>query len=1053
MRWIIGSSLRFRYLVVALAAALMVYGAGQLKGARTDAFPEFAPPRVEVQTICLGLSSEETEELVTVPLEQALNGVAQLDEIRSASVPQLSSVELIFKRGTDLIQARQVVQERLATVVPTLPTWAAPPVMRQPISTTSRVMHIGVSSDTISPTDLSTIAYWKIRARLLRVPGVVNVAIWGERLKQHHVDVDPARLRAEHLSLDEVMNATADSLDAGLLRYNDFGNVIGTGGFVDTANQRFGIRHVLPIKTPADLGKIPLERPDGHIVPLRRVADVRIGNQPLVGDAVVNDGPGLLLVVEKAAGANTVQVTRGVDQALEELKPGLPGVAFDASIFRQADFIHDALDNLTLALLLGCILVVVVLTAFLFEWRTALISLLAIPLSLMAAVLVLYLRGDTINTMILAGLVIAVGVVVDDAIIDVENIWRRLRQRGDATGRLAPRIILGASLEVRSAIWYATLINVLAVVPVFFLQSVTGSFFEPLAFSYALAILASMVVALTVTPALSLILLSHTGRRGDAPLVRVAKRGYHAVLSRTIRRPWPAYAAVGALLVAGLFAAPTLGEELYPAFKERDFLMHWITSPGSSMPDEQRIVTQASKEMRQIPGVRNFGSHIGQAFLAEEVVGSNFGENWVSIDRDADYDKTLAKLEETVDAHPGLYHDVQTYLRERIDEVLAGAAEPLVVRIEGADLKTLRGEADRVEEAMSDIDGLDDLHVELVADVPEIEVRAKLAAAERYGLKPGDIRRAAAVLVSSEEVGDIFQGARAYDVHVWSTPGTRNSLSDIRNLPIDTPRGGQVRLGDVADVRVRPTPNVVHRQDGSRRIDIAANVSDRSLSDIAGDVRDKLATLTFPAGYHAELMGEAVEQEGSSNRLLVFGAAAAIGILLLLQAAFRNMRLALMFFLTLPMALVGGVLVVYLTGGTMSLGSYVGFLAVFGIAARNGILLINHCQHLERYEGERFGPQLVLRGAAERLSPIMMTALATALALVPLVVAGTVPGHEIEHPMALVILGGLATSTFVNLFVVPSLYLRFGRGTASTQEATTSDHDQPGRPVAAAPLT
>jgi CzcA family heavy metal efflux pump len=1023
MRWIIGSSLKFRYLVVAVAVALMVYGAGQVRNARTDAFPEFAPPRVEVQTICLGLSSEETEELVTVPLEQALNGVARLDEIRSASVPQLSSIELIFKRGTDLLQARQVVQERLSGVTASLPTWASPPVMRQPISTTSRVMHIGVSSDRIPLMQLSTIAYWKIRARLLRVQGVVNVAIWGERLQQQHVDVDPARLRARDVSLDQVMNATADSLDAGLLRYADFGNVIGTGGFVDTPNQRLGIRHVLPIETPADLGRVPVE----PTVRLGDVADVVEGHQPLVGDAVINDGPGLLLVVEKAAGANTVKVTNGVDDALDELRPGLPGIQFDATIFRQADFIDSAIDNLTLALLLGCLLVILVLVAFLFEWRTALISLLAIPLSLVAALLVLYLTGDSINTMILAGLVIAVGVVVDDAIIDVENIWRRLRLRGDGSGRLAPRIILEASLEVRTAIWYATLINVLAVVPVFFLQSVTGSFFEPLAFSYALAILVSMLVALTVTPALSLLLLSRTRERGDAPLVRWMKRGYGALLLGMIRRPWPAYAAAAVLVLGGLVAAPKLGEELYPAFKERDFLMHWITTPGTSHPEEKRIVTQASRELRTIPGVRNFGSHIGQAFLAEEVVGSNFGENWVSIDRNADYDKTLDALVEAVDAHPGLYHDVQTYLRERIDEVLAGAAEPIVIRIFGADLRTLRGEADRVKEALRDIEGLDDLHVELVADVPEIEVRENLAAAERYGLKPGDVRRAAAVLVSSEEVGDIFTGARAYDVHVWSTPETRQSLTDIRNLPIDTPSGDRVRLADVARIAVRPTPNVIHREDTSRRIDIAANVSERSLSEIVSDVRGRLEGVDFKTGYHAELLGEAVEQEGAQNRLLIFGIAAGIGILLLLQAAFRDTRLALMFFLTLPMALVGGVLMVYLTGGTLSLGSYVGFLAVFGIAARNGILLISHYQHLERHEGETFGPGLVLRGAKERLSPIMMTALATGLALAPLVVAGTIPGHEIEHPMALVIVGGLVTSTFVNLFVVPSLYLRFGR--------------------------
>jgi Cu/Ag efflux pump CusA len=725
-----------------------------------------------------------------------------------------------------------------------------------------------------------------------------------------------------------------------------------------------------------------------------------------------------------------------VDEALADLEPGLAGVRFDANIFRQADFIQMALDNLTLALLLGCLLVIGVLVAFLFEWRTALISLVAIPLSLMAAVLVLYLRGDTINTMILAGLVIAVGVVVDDAIIGVENIWRRMRERGDATGTHAPRIILEASLEVRGAMLYATLINVLAVVPVFFLQSVTGSFFEPLAFSYALAIAVSMLVALTVTPALALILLSKAPReRGDAPLVRWLKLGYAAALALVMRRQVPALAAVAVLAASGLVVARGFGENLYPAFKERDFLMHWITAPGTSHPEERRIVTQASRELRTIPGVRSFGSHIGQAFLAEEVVGSNFGENWVSVDRNADYDKTLHSIQKVVDAHPGLYHDVQTYLRERIDEVLAGAAEPIVVRIFGSDVKMLRRQAARVRSALAGIDGLDDLHTELAADVPEIEVKEDLAAARRYGLKPGDVRRASAVWMSSEEVGDIFRGARAYDVHVWSARTSRDSLTDVRNLPIDTPAGGTVSLGDVAAVRVKPTPNVIHREDTSRRIDIGANTSERSLSEIVSDVRDRLRTIAFPEGYHAELLGEAVEQEGAHSRLLLFALGAAVGIFLLLHAAFGSLRLAVMFFPTLPMALVGGVLAVALTGGTLSLGSYIGFLTVFGIAARNGILLINHCQHLERHEGETFGPALVMRGAKERLSPILMTALATALALVPLIVAGTIPGHEIEHPMALVIVGGLVTSTLVNLFIVPSLYLRFGRGGQRTAAA------------------
>jgi CzcA family heavy metal efflux pump len=1033
MRWIIASSLRFRFIVVAAAVALMVFGAGQLRDARTDAFPEFAPPRVEVQTITLGLSPEETEEFVTVPLEQTFNGVPGLDDIRSTTVAQLSSIEMIFKQNTDLIKARQVVQERLNLITPSLPTWAAPPVMRPPLSAVARIMQIGVTSKTLSPERLSTIAYWKIRARLLRVPGVVNVAIWGERLQQQHVDVEPARMAANNVTLDEVMTTTADSLDAGLLKYGSFGNTIGTGGFIDTANQRFGIRSNVPIKTMHDLAKVTIKERGGKPVRIGDVAKVQEGHQPLVGDAVVNGGPGLLLVVERSPGANTLKVTDGIDKALDDLKPGLPGVQFDNKIFRQADFVEIAVDNLTLALILGILLVILILIAFLFEWRTALISLVAIPLSLMAALMVLYLRGDSINTMILAGLVIAVGVVVDDAIIDVENIWRRLRQRGDGTGRLAPRIILEASLEVRSAILYATLINVLAVVPVFFLQSVTGSFFEPLAFSYALAILVSMVIALTVTPALALLLLSKTRDRRDAPVVRWLKRGYQAALTRVIRRPLPAVAILAVLAVGGLMVGNGLGHNLYPEFKEQDFFADWATPPGTSSKEESRITTRFANDIEKIPGVRSFGAHEGQAFLAEEVVGQNFGEGWFSIDRNADYEKTVNSLRETVDGYPGIYRELLTYLRERIDEVLAASTEPVVIRIFGDDVDVLRAQAHRVEEALSEVKGLEDLNTELYADVPQVDVEERLAAGRRYGLKPGDVRRAAGALLASEEVGDIFRGQRAYDVHVFSTPETRRSLTDIRNLPIDTPAGGTVRLADVADVRVKPALNIIKRENNERRIDVRAGVVGRSLSEVVGDVKSNLKKVDMPGGYRAEVLGEAQETTEAQHQLLLFGIAAAIGIFLLLQAAFGSLRVAVMFFLTLPMALVGGVLAASLfSDGVLSLGSIVGFLAVFGIAARNGILLINHCQHLERYEGVTFGPALVIRGARERLSPIMMTALATGLALVPLVVAGTKPGQEIEHPMAIVILGGLFTSTLVNLFIVPTLYLRFAKGKSSS---------------------
>jgi CzcA family heavy metal efflux pump len=1048
LRRLVASSLRFRFVVVAFAAGMMFFGLGQLRAMPVDVFPEFAPPRVEIQTSSLGLSSAEVEELVTVPLEQALAGIENLDTIRSTSVTGLSSIELIFERGTDLLRARQLVQERIATVTPTLPSWASPPFMMQPLSATSRTMKIGLTSQEHSLMDMSMVSYWKIRPRLLKVPGVANVAIWGERLQMYQVQVNPEALAAHGISLDNVMETTADALDAGILRFSE-GSVIGTGGFLDTVNQRLVIQHKQPLRTPEDLKHVRLEGPDGRLIPLTDVATLEEEHQPLLGDAIINDGPGLMLIVEKFPWANTLQVTRGVEDALEKLQPGLPGIEIDSTIFRPATFIEDALGNLFSALLIGCLLVALVLIAFLFDWRNAFISLVAIPLSLVAAGLVLYLRDVTINTMVIAGFVIAVGVVVDDAIIDVENIARRLRQyRREGSTKSTARIILDASLEVRSSIIYATLIIVVAVLPVYLMGGLAGSFFQPLAFSYGLAVLLSMVVALTVTPALALILMKGGPRtHRDPPLVQWLQRGYQAVLSRIIRTARPAFATVVVIGLVGLALLPQLGQSLLPDFKERDFLMHWVTKPGTSHPEEARITTEASKELRAIPGVRNFGAHIGQAFLADEVVGIDFGENWISIDKSADYDKTRAAVQEVVDGYPGLRRDVQTYLKERIREVLTGTSEAIVIRIFGEDLDVLREKAAEVEHALTTVPGLVDLHMELLTEVPQMEIEVNLEAAQRYGLKPGDVRRATSTLIAGEEVGDIFKGGKAYDVQVWTTPETRQSVSDIEQLLIDTPVGRKVQLKDVATVRLAPTPNSLKHEGLTRRIDVISNVESNDLGAVVDEVEERLATVDFPLGYHPELLGEFQERQAAQNRLFAFAIAAAIGVFLLLHAAFGSLRLATLSFLTLPSALVGGVLAAFLFGDRIiSLGSLVGFFTVLGIAARNGIMMINHFQHLERYEDETFGRELVLRGARERLSPILMTALATGLALVPLAVAGELPGHEIEHPMALVILGGLITSTLLNLFILPSLYLRFGKSKKERKAAVLSTPPAPPEP-------
>jgi CzcA family heavy metal efflux pump len=1034
VRYIISLSLRLRYLVAAAALAVMFFGAQTLTHQKIDVFPEFAPVTVEIQTECTGLSPSEVEQLVTVPLENAVQGVPGVKEVDSESVPELSAIFLYFNTGTDVLQARQLVQERLRVAAPTLPSWASAPTMYPIVSSTSRVLQIGLTSKTLSRLDLSTVAAYTIRPRLLHVPGVANVAIWGEEPKAIEVQVDPARMVANGISLNQLMDAADDAVDAGQLTFTS-GNAIGTGGFIETSNQRLDVRDIQVITTPEQLAEAPLARRGPTMLTIGDVARVLYGTPPLIGDAVINGQPGLLLVVEKFPGANTLQVTQRVDQALAALAPGLPGIQIDSHIFRQASFIDTAISNLAFAVLLGCILVVFVLFAFLFQWRAAFVSLLAIPLSLGAAAVVLEMEGATINTMVLAGFAVAVGVVVDDAIIDMENIVRRLRLWRAQGKRTTPtRLLLAASLEVRAAILYATLINIVAVLPVVFLGGLTGSFFRPLATAYALAVLTSMVIALTVTPALAMILMpSARLAPGDPPVVRTCKRAYVALLLPVVRKPRWAITAVVLAVAAGAVVYPSLGQNLFPSFKEPDLLMHFDTKPGTSLTEMTRIVTRLQKQLLRVPGVQHVGAHIGQALLGEEIAGPEFSEQWITLAPNANIGKTMAAVRAVGASFPGTYMDLTTYLHERIDETISTTSEDLVVRILGPDFATLQNLASVVTKSLSGTPHLIDLHPQSQGFIPQIQETVKASVAARYGLTPGDVRRDAAALLGSIEVGAIQASGVTLEVDVFSGPSTRQNLTDVSRLLIDTADGGHVPLGTVANLTVNSTPSDITRVNGSNKMDVLANVSGANLGSVTAAVEAKLAKIRLPLGYHVEMLGEAAERQAAQNRLVEMGIAALIAILLLLVTAFAGVRLATLMFLTLPVALVGGVLAAWAAIGTISLGALIGFFAVLGIAARNGILMISHFQHLEREEGEPFGLKLVIRGAQERLSPIMMTALATAFALAPLIIYGNRPGQEIENPMAIVILGGLATSTLLNLFVLPALYLRFAPHTQPPQ--------------------
>lgn len=1019
MKAIIEAALKARWFVVAFSILLIVVGAQVLRSTPMDVFPEFSPLLVEVQTEAPGLSTAETEKLITIPIENVLNGVKGMKVMRSKSVQGLSSVVTIFNTDTELMGARQLVQERLLTLSGQLPAVAKTPVILSPLSSLSRVMKIGVWSDTLSQTEMTTLVRWTVRPKLMSIPGVANVAIWGQRDRQLQVLLDPERMREYRLSLAEIIRATQEAtLPVG-------------GGFLETPNQRLSLTHMPSVKKAEDLKKVPVAMRFGAPLTLDLVADVREGHQVPIGDAVINGKPGLLLIVEKQIGANTLEVTRNVERALEQLKPALGGLQLDSTIFRPATFIEMSLHNLNHALLWGCLLVAVILLFFLREWRVALISLTAIPLSLVTAALVLHLRGLTLNTMVIAGLAIALGEVVDDAIIDVENVLRRMKLNRNASQPLPNwKVILEASLEVRSAVAYATIIVVLVFLPIFFLEGIAGTFFRPLAVSYILAVSASLAVALIVTPALSLILLTnsaHTMDRKEALAVTRFKAFYRRLLFPLFHHPKRLIAGVFVAFVLTGASIPFLGEEFLPHFKEYDFLMHWVAKPGTSLEAMRASTQRVSKELLAIPGVRNFGSHIGRAEVADEVVGPNFAEHWISIDPKVPYDSTIAKIQHVIDGYPGVYRDVLTYLKERIKEVISGGGGAIVIRLFGPNLDELRQKAHQIEKEVSSVSGVAQLQVEQQVEVPQIEVTLKPEAALRYGVTAGDVRRAAMAMVRGNKVGETFDDQRIFDVVVWSAEKARSSLSSLKKILVDTVLGGKVPLEDVADIRIAPTPNVIQRENASRRIDISCNAKGRDLGSVAREIEARLGAMSLGQGYHAEVMGEYATRQASRHRLLLLAILSLVGILVVLYMDFKSVRLTTLVFVSLPFALIGGVSAAFLTGGVLSLGSLVGFVTVLGIAARNGVMLISHYRHMEKFEGETFNQEMLIKGAQERLVPILMTASATALALLPIILGGNIPGHEIEYPMAVIIVGGLFTSTLLNLFVMPVLSLRWGR--------------------------
>ncbi len=1026
---IISSSLHLRTLVVALAALLLIAGFWKIRHMPMDVIPEFSPPTLRVSTEALGLSTSEVESLITVPMEaDLLNGVPWLRSIESDSITGLSSIEMFFAPGTDLLKARQMVQERLVQAH-ALPNVSSPPILQQQVSSASRILNVGLSSKSVSLMDMSVQARWTIVPRLVGVQGVANVSVYGLRNRQLQVLVDPAKLHSKGVTLEQVVKTAGESVWASPLTFLN-SSTPGSGGFIDTPNQRLGVRHISPTVSAESFAKVPVY---GTSLALGDITNVVEDSQPLIGDAILKDGPGLMLVIEKFPGANTGEVTRAVEAALAELAPGMKGIEVDTTFYRPAGFIERATQNLSTGLLFAYVLLIAGVFALLGSWRAALIAAVTMPLSLFAAGYVLHLRGINVNMMVVAGCLLAIAVIIDDAIHDVENMLRRLRQTHRDAGHTSLSIIVKAALEVRGPMLYATIIIVLLVAPVLFMRGPAAAFFEPLIWSFIIAVMASMAVALVVTPALAALLLSHESqaqRNEPGFIIDALQRAYDKVAEPVTRSPLPTYVLAAATICAGYLIWTQVERSMVPSFKETDVVIEWNSASGTSLVAMSRSTSAVMGELRAIPGVRSAAAHVGRAVLSDDAADVNSAEIWVSIDPAADYNATLAAMEKVVDGHPGMEGEVTTFLSKKMREALTGGDEQITVRVYGHDLGIIRAKAEEIKSILSKIDGIDDPKVEVSVDKTTIEVKVDLDKARVYGLKPGDVRRAASTMVAGITVGGLFEDQKVFDVVVWGAPEIRANVASIRDILIDveTPKGTQVRLADVADVKTVSSPGMIKRQGVSRRIDVGADVKGRDLAEVSREVARRIKDVSFPFEYHAQVLGEHFSRRAALKPLGGYAVAAVIVALLVLQAALGSWRLALLSTLSIPVVVFGGLITTVIGGGVFSLGSLLGITAVLALTARNGIILIRHFQSLEQIESVPFGEALVIRGVRERFLPIVTSALCLCLFFLPFVFLGNIAGLEIVHPMAVAILGGVVMSLLVTLAAIPALYLRFGAG-------------------------
>jgi CzcA family heavy metal efflux pump len=1004
---IVHASLRFRGVVLALAVVALGYGVYSVATAKYDVFPEFATPLVEIQTEAAGLSPEQVEVLVTRAVESALNGAPGVESIRSESVQGLSYIVLHFDSRTDIYHDRQDVTERLSTLAGSLPEGVSAPSMTPLVSSTGDLMTIGLLSNRLTSMQLRSTADWLIVPRLLSVPGVAKASVYGGEVRQIQVQLDSQALIAHGLSIDDVLAAARRATG------------VRGAGFVDTKNQRVVIRTQGEALGAQAIGAIVVAHQPAGNVTLADVAHVVDAPEAAISDASLQGRRGVIINLWAQYRANTLDTTRGVEQALRDLDPELKreGVTVYPRVFRAANFIELATHNINAALLLGAVLVIVVLFLFLADLRAAAISCTAIPLSLLAAVVVLQRLGISLNTLTLGGLAIAIGEVVDDAVIDVENIQRRLRENAD---RSVFDVVFDASLEVRGAVVYATFAVILVFVPILTMSGLAGRLFAPMALAYIFAILASLLVALTVTPAMAIVLLRGSARH------RTAGAWYGNLLRKVEQHPYEVIGGVAFLTIAGLAVVPFLGKTFLPELHENHYLVHMEAAPGTSIAESARIGMVVQRELLKLPFVRYVGQRVGRA-ASDDVYGPQSSELEVDL-RDNAPDDALEQIRKVLDSVPGPAFAVNTFLTERIEETISGYTAPVVVQIAGNDLDVLDAKAQEVARALSRVAGATDIQVQSPPGTPELVVRLRPNDVARWGFDPVDVLDAVRVAYSGNVVGEVFEGNRVFEVAVVLPPAQRSAMDAVGSLPLRSPSGTYVPLRGVADVFEGSGRYVILHEAARRVQTVTCNVAGRDVGSFVAEAQRTVnANVSMPAGTYIEFTGAAEAEARSRRDLLIHSAIALAGIALLLSIVMGNARNLALVAVNLPFALVGGVLAALITREPLSVGSMVGFVTLFGITLRNSIMMISHFEHLVTREGMTWGIDAAVRGATERLLPIVMTSLVTALGLLPLALGRNAPGREIEGAMAVVILGGLVTSTALNLLVLPALARRFAR--------------------------